>query len=464
MTWRRGPYAASPGSTGARARNLASRRHIALLVVGIVALAFNLRAAITSLPPVFPELSASLRLSSAALAVLASVPVLCFGVFSAVAAPLSRRFGEERVLEAALALLAAGLLLRGALPGVMLFPGTVLACAAIAPMNVLLPSLVKRRNPDRAGLLIGIYLLSLSAGSILSSLIAVPVYRASGGSVRLTLGLWALPAIAAAVAWLPQRKYRTMPPGPADAPLDAAPLDAAPLDAAPLDAAPLDAAPLDAAPLGGGSQPGRAGQLRVYRYALAWQVTVFLGLQSLTFYATLSWLPTMFRDRGATAVHAGTLLALMNLGGAVTALVIPVLAHRVPSQRGLMVAAIAASAAGLAGVWFAPLAQSTAWILVLGLGQGAALSLAIYFTLARSPDPLVAASLSAFAQGTGYLVATAGPLAVGFLHTATGSWTVPVAALLAVLGGELVAGWQAARAGTLPGPSPGQPGKQPVRP
>ena len=439
MTWRRGPYAASPGSTGARARNLASRRHIALLVVGIVALAFNLRAAITSLPPVFPELSASLRLSSAALAVLASVPVLCFGVFSAVAAPLSRRFGEERVLEAALALLAAGLLLRGALPGVMLFPGTVLACAAIAPMNVLLPSLVKRRNPDRAGLLIGIYLLSLSAGSILSSLIAVPVYRASGGSVRLTLGLWALPAIAAAVAWLPQRKYRTMPPGPADA-------------------------PLDAAPLGGGSQPGRAGQLRVYRYALAWQVTVFLGLQSLTFYATLSWLPTMFRDRGATAVHAGTLLALMNLGGAVTALVIPVLAHRVPSQRGLMVAAIAASAAGLAGVWFAPLAQSTAWILVLGLGQGAALSLAIYFTLARSPDPLVAASLSAFAQGTGYLVATAGPLAVGFLHTATGSWTVPVAALLAVLGGELVAGWQAARAGTLPGPSPGQPGKQPVRP
>ena len=444
MTWRRGPYAASPGSTGARARNLASRRRAALFAVGIVALAFNLRAAITSLPPVFPELSASLRLSSAALAVLAAVPVFCFGAFSAAAAPLSRRFGEERVLEAALALVAAGLLLRGALPGVMLFPGTVLASAAIALMNVLLPSLVKRRNPDRAGLLIGIYLLSLSAGSILSSLIAVPVYRASGGSVRLTLGLWALPAIAAAVAWLPQRKYRTMPPGPA--------------------AAPLEAAPLEAAPLGGGSQPGRAGPLRVYRHALAWQVTAFMGLQSLTFYAVLSWLPTMFRDRGATAVHAGTLLALMNLGGAVTALVIPVLAHRAPSQRGLMAAAIAASAAGLAGVWFAPLAQSTAWILVLGLGQGAALSLAIYFTMARSPDSLVAASLSAFAQGVGYLVATAGPLAVGFLHTATGGWTVPVAALLAVLGGELVAGWQAAQARTLPGSSHRQPGKQPVRP
>jgi CP family cyanate transporter-like MFS transporter len=69
-------------------------------------------------------------------------------------------------------------------------------------MNVLLPSMVKRRDPARAGLLIGIYLLSLSAGSILSSLIAIPS-TASDGSARLTLGLWALPAIAAAVAWPP---------------------------------------------------------------------------------------------------------------------------------------------------------------------------------------------------------------------------------------------------------------------
>ena len=102
--------------------------------------------------------------------------------------------------------------------------------------------------------------------------------------------------------------------------------------------------------------------------------------------------------------------------------------------------------------------------MVLGLGQGAALSLAIYFTMARSPDPGTAASLSAFAQGTGYLVAAAGPLAVGFLHGATGGWAVPVAALLAVFGFELMAGWQAARSRTLPGPSPRQPGKQPVRP
>jgi MFS transporter, CP family, cyanate transporter len=362
------------------------------------------------------------------------VPVFCFGVFAAAAAPLSRRFGEERVLEAALAVLAGALVLRGAQPGSMLFPGTALAAAAIALMNVLLPSLVKRRAPARAGLLVGIYLLSLSAGAVLSSLIAVPVYRASGGSVRLALGLWAVPAIVAAVAWLPQRRYRATRPGP--------------------DAAPPAAAPPGAVPRGAAPGPARPGRLRVYRHALAWQVTMFMGLQSLIYYAALSWLPTMFRDRGASAVHAGTLLALMNLGGTITALLVPVLAHRAPSQRTLIAGAAAASAAGLAGVWFAPLGESVAWILLLGLGQGASLSLAIYFTMARAPDPAAAASLSGFAQGTGYLVATVGPLAIGFLHAATGSWTIPVTALLAVTAGQLVAGLKAARAGTLPRPQP----------
>ena len=398
----------------------------------------------------FPELSASLRLSSATLAVLASVPVLCFAVFSAAAAPLSRRFGEERVLEGALAVLAVGLLLRGAAPGVMLFPGTALAAAAIALMNVLLPSLVKRRDPARAGLLIGIYLLSLSAGSILSSLIAIPVYRASGGSARLTLGLWALPAIAAAVAWLPQWSYRTRPAGPAAEPLAAAPPGAA--VSGPVVSGLV--APVAVRPAAVAGRPGRPGRLRIHRHALTWQVTAFFGLQSLAFYAALSWLPTMFRDRGASAEHAGNLLALMNFGGAVAALLIPVLAHRAPSQRVLIAAATGAIAVGLAGVWFAPLAQSAGWILVLGFGQGASLSLAIYFTMARAPDPAAAAALSAFAQGTGYLVATAGPLVVGFLHAATGSWTIPIVALLAVTGFQLVAGLQAARARTIPAAAP----------
>jgi len=383
-----------------------------VFVVGVLVLAFNLRAAITSLPPLFPELSSSLHLSSAALAALAATPVLCFGAFSGVAAPLSRRYGEERVLLAALVLLGVGLLGRAALPGWLLFPGTVLASAAIALMNVLLPSLVKRRQPAQAGLLIGVYLLSLAGGAVLGSLIAVPIFQASGGSVPLALGIWALPAAVAVLAWLPQWRFRTVPAG---------------------------------------ARPARGRQLvKVSRHLLAWQVMGFMGLQSLIYYSTLSWLPTLFRDRGADAVKAGTLLALMNLGNGITALLLPVIAHRTRDQRWLAAFTAIIAAVGLAGAAYAPLGGAAAWVLLLGLGQGGGLGLAIYYTVARAPDPVTSASLSAFTQGAGYLVAAVGPLIVGFAHTATGGWTVPVVVLLAALAAELAAGWQAGRAVTLP--------------
>ena len=193
----------------------------------------------------------------------------------------------------------------------------------------------------------------------------------------------------------------------------------------------------------------------MYRYALAWQVTAFMGLQSLLYYSALSWLPTIFQDRGASAVTAGNLLALMGVGNLTTSLIVPLLAHRRPSQRFLVVPSLIGTVAGLAGSLWAPLGSAPFWVLILGFSQGSCLGLAIFFMLARAPDAGVAASLSAFSQSVGYLVAAAGPLVVGLLHTATGSWTIPVALLLALGGAELATGLLAARPLLLPaGPAP----------
>jgi MFS transporter, CP family, cyanate transporter len=396
----------------------ASRRpyEITLLVVAVAAAGLNLRTAITSLPPLFPDLQTQLHLSTATLSLLAATPVICFGVVSAFTAWLNRRYGEEMILLVALVLLTAGLLLRGVAPGVMLFPGTVLAASAIAVLNVLLSSMAKRRWPERAGLLIGIYLTMLSAGAILSALLSVPLYDSSG-SVQLALGVWAVPAALAVLLWLPQLRYRTVGLAPAaDGTVVA---------------------------------PARAG-VKVYRYALTWQVTAFMALQSLLYYAVLSWLPTIFQDRGASAVTAGNLLALMGVGNLATSLLVPVLAHRRPSQRGLVVPSLIGTAAGLAGALWAPLGSAPFWVLVLGVSQGSCLGLAIFFMLARAPDAGVAASLSAFAQSVGYLVASAGPLVVGLLHSATGSWNLPVALLLVLCAAELATGLLAGRPLQLP--------------
>jgi MFS transporter, CP family, cyanate transporter len=399
-----------------------SRSGFLLLGVAVAAAGLNMRAAITSLPPLFPELQTRLQLSSAVLSLLAATPVICFGLGAAFAASLSRRFGEERVLIAALVGVAAGLLLRGLEPGVLLFPGTILATGSIALLNVLMASMIKRRWPERAGLGIGIFLSGLSAGAILASLLSVPVYNATGGSVRLALGLWAAPAAVAALLWLPQLRHSS--------------------------AASAVSAVIPA------SAPIPAARTKVHRHALAWQVTAFMGLQSLLYYAALSWLPTMLRDRGTSAVTAGNLLALMGVGNLVTSMLVPMLAQRMArrlhGQRVLVVPSMIGLGAGLAGSLWAPLGSAPAWVLLLGVCQGSCLGLAIFFTMARAPDPATAASLSGLSQSVGYLVASAGPLELGLLHSATGGWDIPFALLLAITAAGLVAGLLAGRPLVLP--------------
>jgi CP family cyanate transporter-like MFS transporter len=407
----------SEGETSHRARTLER----ALLIVGVAALGFNLRGAITSLPPLFPELQDSLHLSAAAISVLAATPVICFGVVSGFSASLSRRLGEERVLLAALVALTAGLLLRAAAPGTLLFPGTVLAASGIAVMNVLLSSLIKRRWPERAGFLIGLYITALSVGAIIGSLVSVPLWNGTNGSVTLVLGWLAGPAALAALLWLPQTRHvaRTVPvssPGPDRR----------------------------------AAAPARPHRVAVHKYPLAWHVTLFMGTQSLLYYAALSWLPTILRDRGASADTAANLLALMGVGNLAVSLLVPVVAQRMRAQYVLVVPTVVAMTVGLAGVVYLPLGSAVIWALILGAGQNAALSLAIFFTMARAPHAAAAASLSSLAQAVGYLLASAGPLEVGLLHSATGSWNLPLAVLFALTGILLAAGLLAARPRMLP--------------
>lgn len=428
-----------------------------LLVVGVLALGFNLRGAIASVPPIFPELQGSLGLSGATVSLLAATPVISFGVVSGFAAALARRAGEERVLLGAMIALTAGLVARGVAPRALLFPGTILLSSAIAVMNVLLSSLIKRRWPERAGFLIGLYITALSTGAIVASLVSVPLWQGTGGSVALTLGWLAIPAALGALLWLPQTAaprfarahggfFPAQPAFPAQPVLPAEPA----LPALPAQPAFPAQPALSAEP----ALPSPRARVAVHRHALAWHVTLFMGMQSLLYYAALSWLPTMLRDRGASAAHAGALLALMGVGNLAVSLVIPVIAQRMRSQLLLVVPTVAALAGGLAGLLYAPLGGAVGWALLLGAGQNAALGLAVFFTAARAPHAAAAASLSALAQSVGYLLASAGPLEVGLLHSATGSWTVPVMVLFAFNAVLLVAGILAARPRMLPSADP----------
>jgi CP family cyanate transporter-like MFS transporter len=373
---------------------------VAVAAGAVVLVALNLRMAVTSVPPILPDLG----LSPLGGSLLTTLPVVLFGVGAAAAPAVRARLGEERSLFAALGLLLAGVVARGLWPESALFPGTVLACAGIAVLNVLLPGFVRRRFPDRVGLMMGLYTTALIAGATLASGLTVPVRDAAGGSNGIALGAWALPLGFAALAWLPVLREAHGPP----------------------------------------SGEARAG-ISLRRSPLAWQVTLFMGLQSLLYFAPLSWLPTIYREEGISAATAGVLLSLFNAVGMVSALAAPVLAGRMRDQRGSVAATVCLTAAGVLTLLVAPRSGALVAAVLLGLGQGAALSLALLMIVLRAGDDHTAARLSGMAQGAGYVIAGAGPLGVGLLHALSGGWTVPLLALLAVVGVELAVGLAAGR-------------------
>src|SRR5262249_54106286 len=154
----------------------------------------------------------------------------------------------------------------------------------------------------------------------------------------------------------------------------------------------------------GGS--GTAGQrsVPIWRHPLAWHLTFYMGMQSLLFYGPLSWLPAIFRDRGVDPAFAGILLLLFNGLGIVGNLTFPVVAARLPHQRVPVAIAVSLMTCGLLGILLAPTSTALLWVVILGIAQGACLSLALLMIVLRAADADTAAALSGMAQSGGYFL------------------------------------------------------------
>jgi CP family cyanate transporter-like MFS transporter len=386
-------------------------------LVALLLLAVNLRTAISSVAPVLTDIQRHLGLPGAAMGILMTLPVLCLGAFAAAAPPLGRRFGPEIALTGALVLITAGILVRLVPSVIALFAGTAIAGAGIAIGNVLMPYVIKKRFPNRVGLLTGLAMMAMSSGGAMGSGLAIPLDQAAGWQVALAV--WAVPAAVAAAAWagftMAQRRRGH------------------------------DRARDDVRSTEPQHQP-RTGMGSLLRSPLAWFVTGFMGTQSLVFFVLMSWLPTILRDHGFSAGTAGVMLSTMMLLGIPTGLGMPILAARVRDQRPLVIVVTSLLVTGVGGLLLAP-AAGWIWVVLLGVGGGSAFPLAFTLVTLRSPDPAVAAQLSGMAQTVGYLLAGAGPLAFRLLHDATSGWTVPLTLLVGWLLIEAFVALHAARPG-----------------
>ncbi|WP_337109943.1 MFS transporter [Prescottella equi] len=372
-----------------------------LLVAGFVLISANTRVAFGQIGPLSPVAG----FDAATVTLLGLIPPLVMGLFAPLAVVARRRLGEERALFAAGAVLLVGALVRMAgMPG--LIAGTVIVSLATAVVNVLVPVFVRKRfAPERTGVMMGVYAMSMGAGSAVIAALMIPVWRASGESWPPAIGLAAIPALLALVGTVPQLRHASRP----------------------------------------GTHAGATAHDRpkVLRTWTAWSSTIFFGIQTLLFYATLAWLPSILVAAGLADGSAGNMQALFIVGVAGGGLVAPILAAASVDQRPHILAIVAVCAAGFAGLLIAPDSVPVVWALILGIGLGAGQAVAgvLYARRGRTPDHV--AALSTVAQTGGYLIAATGPILASILHDATGSWTAPVTAFLVLLAVNAVASMRA---------------------
>ena len=348
--------------------------------------------------------SDDLGLSAALAGALTSLPLLAFAGSSLVVPRVAARFGTRLTLVLALFLLVAGSLLRW-VPGVVpLFAGTAVLGVAVAVANVLMPALIRSEFPGRIPLLTSTYVVLMQVVASVASGVAVPLSQTLAGGWRSALLVWAAPALACGLLWLPlvRRRGATAATGPRPR-----------------------------APWGSG---------------LAWAVTAFMAAQSVIFYVMLSWLATMVHDRSGTdATAAGVLLSVMQVAGVLGSLLVPLAAgSTVTRTRRAATGSTVLTLLGLVLLLVFPGAAVVA-VVVAGLGMGGSVVLALASVSARAADGATAVALSGMAQAVGYLAAAVGPVLVGALHVASGSWTVPLLVLVLMAAGQLAAARLAGR-------------------
>ncbi len=387
-----------------------NKTNTALLLAGILLIAFNLRPALASLGPLVDDIREATGLSNFMLGLLTTLPLAAFCFVSISAAFFTKKLGIGRVLFLALILLTIGILIRSLdwLP--TLYIGTFLLGIAIAFGNVLLPSLTKQNFPNKAGLITSLYSGMMGIGAALAAGISVPLARDYQLNWQGSLQVWAIVSFLALLLWTPQlwRLKRVK----------------------------SNRNPIQAI-------KNMLGQ------RLAWSVAMFMGLQSFSFYVILAWLPDLLISRGYDHESAGWMLSLSQATGILGSLTIPFIAGKKSNQQSLVIFLVAMEVVSIIGLLLPQFGLQWLWISMIGYVLGGCFGLALLFLVLRARDTETATELSGMAQSVGYFIAATGPILIGSIFDFTQSWSYPLLFLMIVAFVKLYMGLEAGKPGKV---------------
>lgn len=371
------------------------------LLVGILFIAVNLRPALSSIGPLIDMIRQDVGLSETLLGLLTTLPLIAFGVVSTITPLFTKRFGIGNTLLGSLILLAVGIIIRS-IGGVFeLYLGTVFLGIAIAFGNVLIPAMIKRNFPHKAGLVTSLYSGIMSLGAAFAAGLSVPLAMEMNLGWRGSLGVWAGLAIIAVIIWVPNLKRinRTVP-----------------------------------------NRSFKEAMKKLSGSKLVWKLALYMGLQSFAFYVILAWLPAILMDRGYDASYAGWMLSLSQATGIIGAIFIPIWAGSRKDQRLVIVSLIIVEVIAIIGLLFPEVGLTEIWVGLIGMVLGGTFGLALLLIVLRSDDAETAAELSGIVQSIGYFIAATGPFIVGVIYDITDMWSYALLLLVLISIIKLVMG------------------------
>ena len=374
-------------------------------IIGVIFLSANLRAAITSVGPVIKEISEYLGLSSIQAGLITTIPLLSFGLLSGFVPGIARKLGMERVLFLSLVLLALGLCIRISGSVTFLFTGAALIGFAITAGNVIMPAFIKKEFPQNVGIMAGVYSVSMNLIAALAAGFSIAIGQATQWGWKGSIGIWAILAFVSIIAWIPQllKQKQELP------------------------------------------VLARTSNKALFKARLAWNVTIFMGMQSFLFYCMIAWLPAVLQSWGMAKEDAGWVLSYVQMAQLPVTLIGPILANRMKSQQPLVWATGIIMAIGILLLIFFQLQFIILSVILIGIAGGLAFSLAMMFFILRTKNAESAASLSGMAQSIGYLLAASGPPIFGLLHDFTNNWNISFYFMLGVVVLLLYSGINAAK-------------------
>lgn len=366
--------------------------------------AFSLRAPVIGVGPLVEYIRRDLTLSASVAGLITTIPLLSFAALSPAAGPLAARAGLGRCLQAALAAVGIGVLMRSFLGTAGLLAGTVLVGAGIAFGNVLLPAVVKARYPRRIGAMTGVYTMAMNTLAGLSSAISVPLAVRAGMGWQNALAVWSIPPLIGAAVWLPKRKMRL-------------------------------------------TETGQKSAVCVWRSKTAWWVALYMGFQSLFFYSFMAWAPSVLTAKGFSPETAGYLVTVYQMTGIPANFLTPLLADKVKNHRWLTLGIGGAYVGGFLVFWVGKhVVLLAAALVVMGVGTGACFSYCMALMGLRTENPETAAKLSGMSQTVGYAIAAVGPVLLGRLADRSGSWNSALFCILLMALGITFLGLKACKA------------------